>query len=157
MLGRNGMSVSFSFFFPLLIELFSCDLVLSPLNVVKGKKQQVAIELVAHAQEGTLNSPKAGSVREHYLRAATKYTTINGAKEVWVINFDTNEDCDCWPTKAQSKSMSSCYCPIFLIVFHSDHRCACVSHSFVGQCKTHFSRWEGPNPNCVRQLHFVKD
>jgi hypothetical protein len=108
----------FVFFFLLLIELFSYDLVLSPLNVVKGKRQQVAIELVAHTQEGTMDSPKTGSVREHYLRAATKYATIDGVKEVWVINFDTNEDCHCWPTKAQSKSMFlSCYYPIFLNCF----------------------------------------
>jgi hypothetical protein len=105
------------FFFPLLIELFSCDLVLSLLNGVEGRKQRVAIELVAHVQEETTNSPKTGSVREHYLRATTKYATINGVKEVWVINFDSFEDCDCWPTKVQSKSMVLFFYVEFLPIF----------------------------------------
>jgi hypothetical protein len=75
-------------------------LVVSPLNTVKAKKQRVAIELVAHARDGTEKHPKAGSIREHYARAATKYTTIEGVKEVWVITFDTNETCP-WPNNKQ--------------------------------------------------------
>jgi hypothetical protein len=124
------MSILFCFFLSSFIELFSCDLVLSPLNVVKGKRQWVAIELVVHAQEETMDSPKAGSVREHYLRAATKYATIDGVKEVWMINFDTNEDCHCWPTKAQSKSMFLLL-PYFFKLFFIEITTAHVSHTLL--------------------------
>jgi hypothetical protein len=101
----------FLFLFPLLIGSNSCDLVVSPLNTV-GEPQRVAIELVAHEREGTEANPlRRGSIKEHYHRAATKCTTIEGVKEVWVVTFDTNDTCP-WPS--QQGILLSLYTPFVI-------------------------------------------